>query len=53
VPDEPLSTEAMTILRYATVADIKADALELAKLWSELNEPERARLLALVFGPEL
>src|SRR5258705_12104593 len=37
--------------RGATVADLKADADELSKLYAALNECERARLFVLLFGP--
>ena len=48
--DRPLSSEALTIMRYATVADLKNDCAELSALYASLTEPERARLLALVDG---
>jgi type II secretory pathway predicted ATPase ExeA len=52
-PDRrPLSDEAQVILRHATVADLKADAAELSKLFTELDERERERLLVLLFGTE-
>jgi hypothetical protein len=49
-PDKPLSAEALVILRHAAIADLKADATELSKLYSELNENERPRFRALLFG---
>jgi hypothetical protein len=53
-PDRrPLSDEAQVILRHATVADLKADAAELSKLFTELDERERERLLVLLFGTEV
>lgn len=53
MPDEPLGALALDIMARATVAQLRDDALELAKLWSELPEVERAKLLALVFGVDL
>ena len=37
--DRPLSAEAKALLRHATVADLKADAAELAELIAGLDEP--------------
>ena len=34
------------------IADLKANADELAKLFAELHERERKRLLVLLFGSE-
>jgi hypothetical protein len=50
--DRPLGAEAQAIVRHAVIADLKADADELAKLFAELHERERERLLVLLFGPE-
>jgi hypothetical protein len=47
--DRPLDAEAQKIMRYATVADLKADAVELAELFAELDEPTKRRLLAVLF----
>ena len=38
--------------RHAVIADLKGDADELAKLFAELDERERERLLVLLFGSE-
>ena len=50
--DRPLNAEAMTIMRYATVADLKADCDEISALYASLTETERARMVLLMFGPE-
>ena len=50
--DLPLNGEALTIMRYATIADLKAECDEVAALFAELNECERERLLLLLFGPD-
>jgi len=50
--DRPLNAEALTIMRYATIADLKADCDELSKLYAALTECERERLLVLLFGPD-
>jgi hypothetical protein len=54
--DRPLSPAAqaqyLSIMRHTAVADMKADAAELTELYAALNEPERAKLLALLFGSE-
>jgi hypothetical protein len=42
----------MTIMRYAAINDLKADAAELSALYAALDEHERARLLVLLFGPD-
>ena len=44
---------ALSILSAATVAELKADASELAKLYADLDEHQRARLLVLFFGSEV
>ncbi len=46
------NAEAKTLLRYATVADLKADAAELSELLASLAEGERAKLVLLLFGAE-
>ena len=52
-PDnKPLSAEALAIMRHAAVADLKSDAAKLSELYSELNESERARFRALLFGSD-
>jgi hypothetical protein len=43
---------ALDLMAHATVNQIKDDCAELAKLWTELNEPERDRLMALLFSPD-
>ncbi|KRR14536.1 hypothetical protein [Bradyrhizobium valentinum] len=48
--DLPLSAEALTIMRYATIADLKAACDEVAALFAELTESEREKLRALWFG---
>ncbi|MGB9657936.1 MAG: hypothetical protein WCB75_22370 [Pseudolabrys sp.] len=50
--DRPLIAEAKAILRHAVIADLKADADELAKLFAELNERERERSLVPLCGSE-
>ncbi|WP_271582665.1 hypothetical protein [Bradyrhizobium sp. CCBAU 45389] len=48
--DDKPSAVALSILRAATVAELKADAEELAVLFAALDERERERMLALLFG---
>ena len=51
-PDgRPLNAEALEIMRYATIAGLKADCAELSALYASLSESDRARLRALVLGP--
>ena len=50
--DRQLSAEAQKIMRYATIADLKADCDELSKLYAALDDHERARLFVLLFGPD-
>ncbi|MCK1447758.1 hypothetical protein IVB34_34470 [Bradyrhizobium sp. 2] len=51
-PDTPLNAEALTIMRYATIAQIKDECDELAALFASLSEGERQRLLILLFGAD-
>ena len=46
--DRPLSTEALTLLRFATVADLKSKAIETAQFFADLDDSERERLLVLL-----
>ncbi|MDE5446471.1 hypothetical protein GWG65_34945 [Bradyrhizobium sp. CSA207] len=52
-PDDRPGPLALSILSAAVVAELKADAEELAKLFAALNERERERMRALLFGPEV
>jgi hypothetical protein len=52
-PDDRPGQLAQSLMNAATVADLKADAAELAKLFAELDERERERSLVLVFGSEV
>lgn len=44
--DRPLSTEALVVLRHATVADLRSDAAELAALVAAIRAPFPATLPA-------
>ncbi|MCA1533718.1 hypothetical protein I6F21_14220 [Bradyrhizobium sp. NBAIM03] len=44
--DRPLSTEALVVLRHATVADLRGDAEELAELVAAIRAPFPATLPA-------
>ena len=48
--DDRLGPLALRIMAGATIADLKAEADEVAKLYTTLTEPERKRLLLLLFG---
>jgi hypothetical protein len=52
-PDDRPGPLALQILSAAVIVDLKDDADELAKLFAELDEHERERLMVLLFGAEV
>ncbi len=48
--DHKLSDEAKVIMRFATIAGLRDDCEQLAALFAELTEAQRAKLMVLLFG---